>query len=38
MSVYVGTDVHRKHSQVAVIDAKGGVLPNRNVPNGRSRC
>jgi hypothetical protein len=34
MSVYVGIDVHRKRSQVAVIDAKGGVLANRNVPNG----
>jgi predicted NBD/HSP70 family sugar kinase len=38
MSVYVGIDVHRKRSQVAVIDAKGGVLANRNVPNGWSRC
>ena len=34
MSVYVGIDVHRKRSQVAVIDAKGQVLANRNVPNG----
>jgi len=34
MSVYVGIDVHRKRSQVAVIDAKGAVLANRNVPNG----
>src|SRR5262249_55245105 len=34
MSVYVGIDVHRKRSQVAVIDAKGEVLTNRNVPNG----
>jgi transposase len=34
MSVYVGIDVHRKRSQVAVIDAKGGVLANQNVPNG----
>jgi transposase len=34
MSVYVGIDVHRKRSQVAVIDAKGEVLGNRNVPNG----
>jgi transposase len=34
MSVYVGIDVHRKRSQVAVIDAKGVVLANRNVPNG----
>ena len=34
MSVYVGIDVHRKRSQVAVIDAKGEVLANRNVPKG----
>ena len=34
MSVYVGIDVHRKRSQVAVAGAKGGVLANRNVPNG----
>jgi predicted NBD/HSP70 family sugar kinase len=34
MSVYVGIDVHRKRSQVAVIDAEGQVLANRNVPNG----
>ena len=34
MSVYVGIDVHRKRSQVAVIDAGGKVLVNRNVPNG----
>jgi len=34
MSVYVGIDVHRKRSQVAVIDQDGGVLANRNVPNG----
>jgi hypothetical protein len=34
MSVYVGIDVHRKRSQVAVIDAQGEVLANRNVPNG----
>src|SRR5262245_53987447 len=34
MSVYVGIDVHRKRSQVAVIDGDGGVLANRNVPNG----
>src|SRR5215467_7130656 len=33
MSVYVGIDVHRKRSQVAVIDADGGVIANRNVPN-----
>ncbi len=34
MSVYVGIDVHRKRSQLAVIDAGGEVLVNRNVPNG----
>jgi transposase len=34
MSVYVGIDMHRKRSQVAVIDAAGSVLANRNVPNG----
>jgi transposase len=34
MSVYVGIDVHRKRSQVAVIDQVGQVLANRNVPNG----
>src|SRR5689334_14166999 len=34
MSVYVGIAVHRKRSQVAVIDADGEVLANRNVPNG----
>ena len=26
--------MHRKRSQLAVIDAKGEVLANRNVPNG----
>src|SRR5256885_17108732 len=34
MSVYVGIDVHRKGSQVAVVDEGGGVRVNRNVPNG----
>ena len=34
MSVYVGIGVHRKRSQVAVIDQAGQVLANRNVPNG----
>jgi len=34
MSVYVGIDVHRKRSQVAVIDQDGQVLANRNVPSG----
>jgi hypothetical protein len=34
MSVYVGIDVHRKRSQVAVIGQGGEVLASRNVPNG----
>jgi hypothetical protein len=34
MSVYVGIDVHRKRSQVAVVDQAGEALVNRNVPNG----
>ena len=34
MSVYVGIDVRRKRSQVAVIDQDGKVLANRNVNNG----
>src|SRR6476661_8395146 len=34
MSVYVGIDVHRKRSQVAVINQDGEVLANRNVVNG----
>ena len=34
MSVYVGIDVHRKRSQVAVTGQAGQVLANRNVPNG----
>src|SRR5437763_9310170 len=34
MSVYVGIDVHRKRSQVAVVSQDGEVLANRNVPNG----
>src|SRR5262245_43138537 len=34
MSVYVGIDVHRKRSQVAVVDQAGRVRVNRNVPNG----
>jgi hypothetical protein len=34
MSVYVGIDVHRKRSQVAVAGQPGEVLTNRNVPNG----
>ena len=34
MSVYVGIDVHRKRSQVAVIAEDGKVQVNRNVVNG----
>jgi transposase len=34
MSVYVGIDVHRKRSQVAVVTEDGQVQANRNVPNG----
>jgi transposase len=33
MSVYVGMDVHRKRSQVAVVDDAGVPQGNRNVPN-----
>ncbi|MFD7408469.1 IS110 family transposase [Streptomyces sp. NPDC059866] len=35
MSVYVGIDVHRKGSQIAVASQGGGIRVNRNVPNGR---
>jgi hypothetical protein len=34
MSVYVGIDVHRKRSQVAVVTGEGQVRLNRNVVNG----
>jgi hypothetical protein len=34
MSVYVGIDVHRERSQVAVVNQGGEVLANLNVPNG----
>src|SRR2546430_14618662 len=34
MSVYVRIDVHRKRSQVAVVNESGEVLANRNGPNG----
>jgi transposase len=34
MSVYVGIDVHRKRSQVAVVSGDGKVQLNRNVVNG----
>jgi transposase len=33
MTVYVGMDVHRKRSQIAVVDAAGDEQRNRNVPN-----
>jgi transposase len=33
MRVYVGMDVHRKRSQVALVDEHGGQLLNRNLPN-----
>ena len=35
MPVYVGTDVHRKRSQVAVVTGDGQVQLNRNVVNGQ---
>src|SRR5215470_9776464 len=35
MSVYVGIDVHRKRSQVAVVGEDGKVQLNRNVMNGQ---
>jgi hypothetical protein len=34
MSVYVGIDVHRKRSQVAVVTEEGQVQLNKNVVNG----
>jgi transposase len=34
MSVYVGIDVHRKRSQVAVVAEDGQVQLNKNVVNG----
>ena len=33
-SDYVGIDVHRRRSQIAVVDRRGSVLVNRNVTNG----
>jgi uncharacterized caspase-like protein len=33
MGIYVGMDVHRKRSQVAVLDDAGVQQRNRNVPN-----
>jgi transposase len=37
MSVYVGIDVHRKRSQVAVVGEDGKVQLNRNVVNGQEQ-
>jgi transposase len=34
VSMYVGVDVHRKRSQIAVVDEAGEVKVNRNVANG----
>jgi transposase len=34
MSVYVGIDVHRKRSQVAIVAEDGQVQLNKNVVNG----
>jgi hypothetical protein len=33
MHVYVGMDVHRKRSQVAIVDAAGAQQRNRNLAN-----
>jgi transposase len=33
MNVYVGLDVHRKRSQVAIVDDAGAQQHNRNVAN-----
>jgi transposase len=33
MGVYVGMDVHRKRSQLALLDHDGTQLLNRNLPN-----
>jgi transposase len=33
MTVYVGMEVHRRRSQVAIIDAAGAQQPNRNLAN-----
>jgi transposase len=33
MTVYVGMDVHRKRSQIAIVDAAGDQLRNRNLAN-----
>lgn len=33
MNAYVGMDVHRKRSQVAIVDDAGAQQPNRNLAN-----
>ncbi|MGW0814564.1 IS110 family transposase [Streptomyces viridiviolaceus] len=35
MQAFVGVDVHRRQSQIAVMDEGGRTVVNRNVPNGR---
>jgi hypothetical protein len=35
--LYVGLDVHRRRTQVSVMDEDGHELFNRNVPNDRER-
>jgi hypothetical protein len=35
MQAYVGIDVHRRRSQIAVLDESGRTAVNRNVVNGR---
>jgi HAD superfamily hydrolase (TIGR01493 family) len=35
MQAFVGIDVHRRQSQIAVMDEGGRTVVNRNVPNGR---
>jgi transposase len=37
MSVYVGMDVHRKRSQVAIVDDAGDQQRNRNLANDRAK-
>ncbi len=34
MSMYVGVNVHRKRSQIAIVDEAGDVKVNHNVANG----
>ena len=35
MQAYGGVDVHRRRSQIAVMDERGRTAVNRNVANGR---